>query len=239
MAGWYAASLPSLLNNLRETIDNGAISMKAVSIKEMHEAPDGTVVLTPHGATGVIYTQFMVKASSSFDGEYYAFTFVLGYAALDGVNDADFQRTTLDMKLRNGHKYFYIAKDEEVTGFLEWFLPRFAQSLKSNQARLPAGAVHVDEWLDRTPMYFGDEKILGYVHFMLHHFRTHASWMIAHKEALDQHKLFVTYEGKRYRVTGASRMGDIYLHLDHKQDGGYTCRVGLDFSKLTDWGKEP
>ena len=48
---------------------------------------------------------------------------------------------------------------------------------------------------------------------------------------MKQFKLYCTYEGKRYRVTGASRMGDIWLHSDLSTPEPklfYEKRVDLD-----------
>ena len=51
------------------------------------------------------------------------------------------------------------------------------------------------------------------------------------------HKLFATYEGKRYRVTYASRMGDVCLSSDHSRAMGYDLRV--DVEKCSEWGPDP
>lgn len=97
----------------------------------------------------------------------------------------------------------------------------------------------VDDWLDQTPMFFGDKAILNYVHFMLSYFRLKAAIMISHKPFMDAFKLFVTYEGKRYRVTGTSSLGDVFLQPKFEEDSGYTKRVQLNFAKLTHWGNCP
>lgn len=98
---------------------------------------------------------------------------------------------------------------------------------------------HVDDWLDVIPAYFGEEKALNYVHFMLEHFRRPAVVKLAYDPYMRDAKLFVTYVGVRYRVTGASRLGDIYLQPDFNQEHGYTQRVPLNFAKLTDWSDQP
>jgi hypothetical protein len=213
--------------------------MRRVSEQTLHELPDGTVILTPNEYAQ--HGQFSVKAASSFDGTHYRFTVVGIAMSTTAMYNAEigFNQTSIELTVKRGMREFYVVSDEEVLGFLDWFTPRFAQSLKSHQTRLPDGAIHVDEWLDRQPVYHGEEKILGYVHFVLHHFRTSSTWQMAHREALKEHRLFVDYEGKRYRVTGASRMGDLLLQSDLSKDHGYDIRVGLDFKKLTNWSKEP
>lgn len=49
--------------------------------------------------------------------------------------------------------------------------------------------------------------------------------------------LFATYEGKRYRVTMASRMGDVGISLDFGRDYGYEKRVPVDL--LSDFNEKP
>lgn len=50
-------------------------------------------------------------------------------------------------------------------------------------------------------------------------------------------KLFAAYKGKRYRVTGCSRMGDVWLHADFNEDTTYQHRVDMD--DCSEWGAEP
>lgn len=71
-----------------------------------------------------------------------------------------------------------------------------------------------------------------------------ASWFEAFRrpayekfEKPDTRKLFATYQGRRYRVTGCSRLGDVWLHSDFKSDVGYERRVDVD--ECSGWGAEP
>lgn len=50
---------------------------------------------------------------------------------------------------------------------------------------------------------------------------------------MEDYKLFCMYKGERYRCTGASRMGDVWLHSDFSQDTGYEHRV--DVEECSDW----
>lgn len=50
-------------------------------------------------------------------------------------------------------------------------------------------------------------------------------------------KLFATYQGKRYRVTGCSRLGDVWLHSDFAEDCRYEHRVDVD--ACSDWRPVP
>lgn len=98
--------------------------------------------------------------------------------------------------------------------------------------------IEVDAFLDQVPMWFKEQEYLNYVHFVLEHFRKPAVVKIAHAKYMNHFRLYVTYEGKRYRVTGASRLGDIYLatSISRENGSGYDRRVPLNFAKLTEWG---
>lgn len=50
-------------------------------------------------------------------------------------------------------------------------------------------------------------------------------------------KLFATYRGERYRVTGCSRMGDVWLHSDFDEDTTYEHRVDVD--ECSEWKEKP
>lgn len=88
---------------------------------------------------------------------------------------------------------------------------------------------HVDEFID-------DYRADAYARWVLMHFR-----LPAHGHAFEKfmagNRLFCTYEGKRYRVTVASRLGDIGIHSDFAKDHGYTERVSVD--QCSAWGAEP
>ena len=85
---------------------------------------------------------------------------------------------------------------------------------------------HVDEWIESI----GADD---YAAWVINHFRLPA--ILGHKfdKFMREHKLFCTYKGGRYRVTGASRMGDIYLAVDKNQPFGYDIRVYPD--ECVDW----
>lgn len=46
-------------------------------------------------------------------------------------------------------------------------------------------------------------------------------------------RITTTYEGERYKLVGASRMGDVWLAKDPLRVSGYDLRV--DVAKCTDW----
>lgn len=93
---------------------------------------------------------------------------------------------------------------------------------------------HIDEWLD-TPSIFNEME--AYAKFVLDYFRMPAWKIIAYSPFMKQFKLFCTHNGQRYRCTGASRMGDIWLTPDFDQETGYKLRV--DVSECSDWNDSP
>lgn len=52
----------------------------------------------------------------------------------------------------------------------------------------------------------------------------------------DQRKLFATFRGSRYRVTGCSRLGDVWLHSNVNEDAGYQHRVNV--AECSDWSSD-
>lgn len=91
--------------------------------------------------------------------------------------------------------------------------------------------IEVDDFIDG---HFGKHQ---YARWVLNHFRLPAALKIDFDPFMKDHKLFCTYEGTRYRVTGASRFGDIWLATDFERTHGYDLRVNL--AEVTDWGPAP
>lgn len=86
---------------------------------------------------------------------------------------------------------------------------------------------HVDDYVE-------DFRSDPYARWMLMHFRMPAEMQTAFRKFTAPHKLFCTYQGKRYRCTGASRLGDVWLTADFSRDTGYDMRV--DVAECSDWG---
>ena len=89
---------------------------------------------------------------------------------------------------------------------------------------------HIDEWLD-TPSFDVNEN---YAKFVIDYFRLPAWKHNAYERWMMVFELFCTYEDKRYRCTGASRLGDVWLAKDFHQVNGYDLRVDVD--KCSNWG---
>lgn len=101
---------------------------------------------------------------------------------------------------------------------------------------------HVDDWIDHMAMGLnGVTPGETWASFFLMIQRLPATLKIAYipilKKEIKDFKLFCTYEGKRYRVTGASRLGDVWLTANFKQEDGYQQRV--DIRKCSNWSQHP
>jgi hypothetical protein len=92
---------------------------------------------------------------------------------------------------------------------------------------------HVDEWIE---MPTGD-KGEDYARFVLHHARLPAIMQVFFEPWTKQFRLFCTHKRKRYKVTGASRLGDVWLAKDLTRESGYDLRV--DLADCSKWGPLP
>lgn len=91
--------------------------------------------------------------------------------------------------------------------------------------------MHVDDFID-------DHKSDPYAAWMFLHFRLPAFQQARFNKFIENRKLFCTYNGERYRVTGASRLGDVWLTKDFKcPEAGYDIRPNVD--ECFDWGDKP
>lgn len=87
---------------------------------------------------------------------------------------------------------------------------------------------HIDDWIDDTR---NDE----YARTWFALFRRPA---IDKMRAPNPAKLFATYEGQRWRVTGCSRLGDVWLaKVDTTNEDGYEKRVDVD--ECSAWSPSP
>lgn len=93
---------------------------------------------------------------------------------------------------------------------------------------------HVDDWVE-SRLYGGDDQE-RYAAFFLFLKRLPAIYQSAFRHQIDGYKLFCDYGGKRYRCTGASRLGDVWLTADIKKETGYDLRV--DILKCSNWEGE-
>lgn len=89
--------------------------------------------------------------------------------------------------------------------------------------------MHVDEFIDD----YEQDKYARWF-FMLH--RLSAFLQSDFSEWIKPFRLFCDYEEKKYRVTGASRLGDVWLTEDFNRETGYELRV--DIEKCSNWKRD-
>lgn len=95
---------------------------------------------------------------------------------------------------------------------------------------------HVDDFIDSAGLPHSKDQD-NYARFFFHLHRLKAVMAAAWKPWISSFKLFCTYKGTRYRVTGASRLGDVWLATDFNCESGYDLRV--DVMECTEWAPEP
>lgn len=93
---------------------------------------------------------------------------------------------------------------------------------------------HIDDWLNKDPFYLIKEE--AYARFILSYKRKSVSAQMSLQKYMGCFRLFADYQGKQYRVTGASRLGDVYL-ADFNRNSGYDYRVPVD--SLSNWTSCP
>lgn len=99
----------------------------------------------------------------------------------------------------------------------------------------PIFTLHVDDWLDRPSYKPGSEGEI-YAKFMLDYARLPAWKQMMYAKFMEGRKLFCMHNSKKYRCTGASRMGDVWLTRDFEQKDGYELRV--EVSTCSDWSAD-
>lgn len=98
---------------------------------------------------------------------------------------------------------------------------------------------HVDDWINsagmRSAQIETDAERYAKFFFLLK--RLPAVMQGAFKEHIEKYQLYCEFEGRSWRVTGASRMGDVWLTSDFNQDAGYEERV--DLAQCSNWSPTP
>jgi hypothetical protein len=94
--------------------------------------------------------------------------------------------------------------------------------------------IHVDDFVDD---YTKSSRPERYARWWLHHARLSGVLKGQFREFLKDAKLFCDYKEKRYRVIGASRLGDVWLAENFNRPTGYDLRVDVD--SCSNWGDKP
>ena len=96
---------------------------------------------------------------------------------------------------------------------------------------------HVDEFIEYGSDICSKDRAANedYARWVLNHFRLSAICKNAFSEFMKPFRLFCEYRGVKYRVIGASRLGDIWLTSDFTKEHGYEHRVCVD--DCSSWNK--
>ena len=89
---------------------------------------------------------------------------------------------------------------------------------------------HVDDFID-------DHRQDAYARWFFNLQRLPAILKADFSKWIAQYQLYCDYEGKRWRVTGCSRFGDVWITSNFKQDMGYEHRVQVTSCK--GWSDKP
>ena len=89
---------------------------------------------------------------------------------------------------------------------------------------------HIDDFIDD----FQEPK---YPRWFFHLHRLPAILQADFSEWMKEYKLFCDYKGHQYRVTGCSRMGDVWITNNFERDCGYDKRV--DVTECLNWRDKP
>ena len=87
--------------------------------------------------------------------------------------------------------------------------------------------MHVDDFID-SHFHRNDEDGVKYARWFFNLKRLPASLQADFDDYIEPYTLFCTYKRKRYRVTGCSTMGDVWLVKDQSRDHGYDKRVDVN-----------
>lgn len=96
-------------------------------------------------------------------------------------------------------------------------------------ARTHGEEAHVNYFVDYGPNTSGINDEEAYARFMLLHFTLSATLQQLFKPFMHDKRLYCNYKNERYRVTGASRLGDIWLSrtLTGEPKDRYDLRVSV------------
>lgn len=86
--------------------------------------------------------------------------------------------------------------------------------------------VHVDDFID-------DYSQDPYARWMLMHFRLPAFQKIDFGPFMKEHRLYCSWRDKRFSVTGASQLGDVWLVESENPSHSYDYRVAVN--ECYDW----
>jgi len=98
-------------------------------------------------------------------------------------------------------------------------------------------STHIDDFVHYGTSISNRTEMEDYARWLFLHWRLPAITKNALNKFMDTHELYCLYDGECHRVTGASRLGDVWLTKDFEQDTGYQKRVMVD--DCSEWSRTP
>lgn len=145
------------------------------------------------------------------------------------------------MRVDEENQVYFVIKDSSDYIYVEDCCYIFQNINNENNHEIEVdGFSHIDNYIDSFS-YFGKEddkerEMVDYSKFFFLLKRLPAYMQIRFEPWIKEFKLFCIYKGKKYRVTGCSRMGDIWLNKNFSDDHGYDHRVMID--EVTNFTRE-
>jgi len=87
--------------------------------------------------------------------------------------------------------------------------------------------MHIHEWLDTFNKDKCKDKELLIVHEFLDYKSMSEVYCIANENKFKDLKVFCIYKNEKYRLTGCSRVGDVWIHSNLDSDHSYVNRVSI------------
>jgi hypothetical protein len=87
---------------------------------------------------------------------------------------------------------------------------------------------HIYAWLDYPELLTTEAERMVHKFLEYRTLPAHEQFKQKNKDKVIGLKVFCEYEGEKYRITGASRLGDVWLVKDFNRDTGYDKRVMID-----------
>ena len=91
---------------------------------------------------------------------------------------------------------------------------------------------HIYDWLETPSKTDSEAMVKKFLDFKTRS----AFWQMKNKDKMPKVKCFCIFKGSKLKITGASRMGDVWLAKDFDRVNGYDYRVDID--NCTDFSYE-
>ena len=95
--------------------------------------------------------------------------------------------------------------------------------------------MHIDEWLDKMEENPPEDENLKKVFEYLDFRRMSAAYQGVKFYLRPMIKVFCIYNNIKYKIIGASRLGDVWLTTNFDADHGYELRVDIDDCSEFSW----